>query len=108
MLSSDGAALFVVDSKEELENLAAEQMVPVEGGFMCLMCGVVIKNKFHTARHVENVHVDTGLRYLCPVCQRELRTRHKFKDHMRKHGPQYRGLDPESCTVEPAKSKSPR
>ena len=83
-----------------MEELLQSHVLPCDGGFICMMkswrganCGRRIAKMVNMRRHVREVHLSSGAEYRCPSCEKHFRNRTAIYDHVRKHHPEWKGVD---------------
>ena len=69
-------------STDDLTNFIRTNTTSVDTGFLCMMCGTLIRQKTNLRRHFLDKHVDDGVHYHCPHCNRTYRSRNSFTSHI--------------------------
>ena len=85
--------------EEDLETLMATKSKPCAMGFACLICGRSIKERKNMRAHMRNQHM-TPQKYSCPTCNQIFEKYMAFYVHVRKHHPNWQGIDYESFRVD--------
>ena len=67
---------------DDLTNFIRINTTSVDSGFLCMMCGTLIRQKTNLRRHFLDKHVDDGVHYHCPHCNRTYRSRNSFTSHI--------------------------
>ena len=80
-----------------LEELLAEHIEPVTGGFLCRICAKVLKGRKDNVRsHYMDLHWADAPSYVCygnlPSCQRVFTSRNNFKVHLSKYHRDAKGI----------------
>ena len=63
-------ALNTERTADDLTNFIRINTTSVDSGFLCMMCGTLIRQKTNLRRHFLDKHVDDGVHYHCPHCNR--------------------------------------
>ena len=75
-------ALNTERTADDLTNFIRINTTSVDSGFLCMMCGTLIRQKTNLRRHFLDKHVDDGVHYHCPHCNRTYRSRNSFTSHI--------------------------
>jgi hypothetical protein len=73
-----------------------ENVMPTAGGFICKPCSKIL-SKFSIRRHVEEMHINVGFIYQCPLCKVEKNTKSSLKMHVGRKHPELKGIDINRC-----------
>jgi hypothetical protein len=73
-----------------------ENVMPTTGGFICKPCSKIL-SKFSIRRHVEEMHINVGSIYQCPLCKIETKNKSSLKMHVYKKHPDLKGIDYNRC-----------
>ena len=76
-----------------VDKLIQSHVQPCDGGFICMICGRRISHFVNMRRHVREVHLSSAAEYRCPPCDKDFRNRTAIYDHIRKHHPEWKGVD---------------
>lgn len=69
-------------------------------GFVCKLCGAVIKHKYSMRRHAKESHLSAGVQFCCPLCRTVYKTRNTFTVHVYSNHPELKGIDFNQCIVD--------
>jgi hypothetical protein len=67
-------------------------------GVLCKPCGKLLGKK-HIRRHAEQIHIDAGVIFQCPMCKADKNTKNALQHHVYAKHPELRGLDFDQCRV---------
>jgi uncharacterized C2H2 Zn-finger protein len=97
--------VFVLDvpefSIDDLGELISTKVIKLQDGkgFMCQICGTVVKRKNNMQRHFYRRHI-TGLVYACPVCCGGYKSKHNLWSHIDKMHKGWKGtVDYDQCLI---------
>ena len=86
---------------ETLEDLLRDKVIVTPNGHVCLICGKARSDKKGIRQHMADGHIESGYRYLCPLCKRVYKNKNSFTVHISitpGHGV-LKGGDIEQCKV---------
>jgi hypothetical protein len=67
-------------------------------GFLCTLCSKLM-SKFSIRRHAEQMHINVGIIYKCPMCKMDKNTKNALQKHVYALHPELKGMDFERCRV---------
>ena len=70
-----------------------ENVTEMEGGFMCNPCDKMLTTRGGIARHVEDLHVNAGVRFQCPKCPYIAKNKNCLQSHVSRRHPGTQGLN---------------
>lgn len=96
---------FVLGKNETVESqlnvLMETQVEQVLNGFMCLICGKVLRWIHGVKRHIKDLHISHIENYLCPICKKVFRNRNLFQGHInRRHKEIVGSIDYNECKMD--------
>ncbi len=78
----------------------AEKTLMTAKGYLCLICSRSRTDLTGIKQHLQDSHMDTGVRYRCPICRNIYKTKNSFQNHISlKHREELRGMDQTKCIV---------
>ena len=77
--------------QQELQKMMRTQVQQCTDGFMCLMCGKIVKRANHMRRHIKEQHMQAEY-FRCPPCDRVFVNR-QFYNHIQKTHPTWKDID---------------
>ena len=86
------------DVRQELQKMMRTQVQQCTDGFMCLMCGKIVKRANHMRRHLKEQHMQAEY-FRCPPCDRVFVNR-QFYNHIQKSHPTWKDIDYDRYRIE--------
>jgi hypothetical protein len=75
-----------------------ENVMSTAGGFVCKPCSKVLsKRSIH--RHAEEMHVNVGIAYQCPLCKSVKNTKNAIQLHVGRKHPELKGVNINQCQL---------
>lgn len=68
-----------------------DNVVQGANGYLCRLCGTLIKQRRNLYRHFRNQH-DTPVAYFCPKCQKRCNNKNTFQNHVYRTHPEWKGI----------------
>jgi hypothetical protein len=75
-----------------------ENVMSTAGGFVCKPCSKVL-SKGSIRRHAEEMHVNVGVIYQCPLCKVEKNTKSALQIHVGRKHPELKGINIRQCQL---------
>jgi hypothetical protein len=97
-VSGDPASICVSFSLSVEAFVDANVMATAGGGCLCKPCGKIMGKK-NMKRHVEQIHVNVGIIYQCPICKVDKNTKTALQNHVYKQHPEMKGIDYNQCQL---------
>jgi uncharacterized C2H2 Zn-finger protein len=82
-----------------LDELIRQKVSRVENGFLCQLCGSVLKSTGSIRRHFCDKHFDSGKVYVCPSCRKRYRSKNSFSTHVYQRHKDWKGVDMDTFAV---------
>jgi DNA-directed RNA polymerase subunit RPC12/RpoP len=73
------------------------QVQECSNGYICMLCGKRIKQRFNLKRHLKELHLDA--QYRCPPCQRMFKNKTAIYDHICRQHPDWKGVNYDNFLV---------
>ena len=85
--------------KTSKDTFINENITETDGGFMCNPCDKLLTTKGGIARHVEDLHVNAGVRFQCPRCAYIAKNKNCLQSHCSRVHPGTKGFNYEQCAL---------
>lgn len=80
-------------SSSTLEELVEQHVAVAAAGYLCTLCGSLIKVKTNIRRHFRDMHLGGLTRFHCPPCGHVYKNMNSFSSHVSKSHREWRGID---------------
>ncbi len=86
------------------QNVTLKEMIlgntaETASGFLCIMCGSIVKSKRAVHMHVRDQHFAPNLKYLCPMCKKVYKNKNSFSKHISLNHRDLKGLNLDAYIV---------
>ena len=92
------SSLLLFDKQLSAHELRHKYSMATAQGFICKLCGKVIKN---IIGHLRDRHFHDGITYRCPTCESEYRTKNSLGVHISKYHKDWKGVKLDEFATSP-------
>ncbi len=74
-------------------------MTSSNSGFVCLPCGIPLRNMICTKSHFNSKHVELDVIFVCPACKKPYSVKRNLYAHIRTYHREFLGIKIDKCAV---------
>jgi hypothetical protein len=82
-----------------VQDFIAKNVIRSTEGYLCKLCSKFMKYRKSIRRHAEQMHIDLGVIFQCPMCKADKNTKNALQLHVYTKHPELKGMDFEQCRV---------